>query len=120
MLVRRAHAPEQGRWAVPGGRVNAGETLVDAVRREVAEETGLYVRGRPQVLYVVRLAHVAGSILVVDYGVTAEGEIQPGSDADAVAWVDEAQAAALPLAAGMAAFLGHPRVRAFLGWARGR
>lgn len=43
LLVRRAHAPAAGRWSVPGGRVEAGETDTDAVRREVREETGLDV-----------------------------------------------------------------------------
>src|SRR5438309_1285098 len=43
LLVRRAHEPGQGRWSIPGGRVEAGETDARAVIREVAEETGLVV-----------------------------------------------------------------------------
>ncbi|MGN6523472.1 MAG: NUDIX domain-containing protein [Actinomycetes bacterium] len=43
LLVRRAHPPEAGRWSLPGGRVEAGEDDVAAVRREVLEETGLHV-----------------------------------------------------------------------------
>lgn len=41
LVVRRAHAPAAGMWSIPGGRVEAGESLVDAVRREVLEETGI-------------------------------------------------------------------------------
>ncbi len=41
LVVRRARPPAQGVYTVPGGVVEAGETLVDAVKREVREETGL-------------------------------------------------------------------------------
>jgi 8-oxo-dGTP diphosphatase len=43
LVVRRAGAPAKGLWTLPGGRVEVGETLVDAVRREVLEETALTV-----------------------------------------------------------------------------
>jgi 8-oxo-dGTP diphosphatase len=43
LLVCRAHAPAKGLWTLPGGRVEVGETLVDAVKREVAEETALSI-----------------------------------------------------------------------------
>ena len=41
LLVRRAGAPAKGLWTLPGGRVEVGETLVAAVKREVLEETAL-------------------------------------------------------------------------------
>jgi len=43
LLIRRGHAPHAGLWSLPGGRVEAGETSEQAVRREVREETGLRV-----------------------------------------------------------------------------
>jgi ADP-ribose pyrophosphatase YjhB (NUDIX family) len=43
LVVRRAGAPAKGLWTLPGGRVEVGETLVDAVRREVIEETALII-----------------------------------------------------------------------------
>ena len=42
-MVRRAGAPAKGLWTLPGGRVEVGETLVEAVHREVMEETALKV-----------------------------------------------------------------------------
>ena len=44
LVVRRAREPAAGSWTLPGGRVELGETLVEAVVREVAEETALSIR----------------------------------------------------------------------------
>ena len=43
LVVRRTGSPAKGLWTLPGGRVEVGETLVEAVRREVAEETSLVI-----------------------------------------------------------------------------
>ncbi len=43
LLIRRANPPSQGEWSLPGGMVELGERLEDAVVREVWEETGLEV-----------------------------------------------------------------------------
>jgi 8-oxo-dGTP diphosphatase len=49
LLIRRGHAPHAGSWSLPGGRVEPGETVAQAVEREVREETGLAVRAGAEV-----------------------------------------------------------------------
>lgn len=44
LLIRRGTPPLEGRWSIPGGRVEWGETLEQAVVRELLEETGLHAR----------------------------------------------------------------------------
>lgn len=56
LLIRRARAPYVGRWTLPGGRLEAGETAEQAVRREVREELGLEV----QALAFVEDMQIAG------------------------------------------------------------
>jgi 8-oxo-dGTP diphosphatase len=43
LVVRRARPPADGVFSLPGGIVEAGETLIDAIKREVAEETALVI-----------------------------------------------------------------------------
>ncbi|MGF7159663.1 mutator protein MutT [Rhodoligotrophos appendicifer] len=41
LLIRRANAPDRGKWGFPGGKIERGETVLAAAAREVAEETGI-------------------------------------------------------------------------------
>jgi ADP-ribose pyrophosphatase YjhB (NUDIX family) len=43
LLVKRRKAPEAGCWNLPGGKVDFGERVADAVRREIAEELGVEI-----------------------------------------------------------------------------
>ena len=93
VLVRRAKEPSKGRWTFPGGAVELGESLHDAVRREVREETGLEVElgGVASVVdNVVR--DEAGAVryhyIIVDYHARpVGGRLQPGSDVSEARWV---------------------------------
>jgi ADP-ribose pyrophosphatase len=46
LLVKRKYPPKKGKWAIPGGSVNLGETLQAAAQREVMEETGLTIEAK--------------------------------------------------------------------------
>ena len=97
LLIRRGHAPGRGLWSVPGGRVEPGETLAEAVEREVREETGLAVRaGAP--VGTVRLPGPGVVYDVTDIRCTldpADQQPSPGDDADAAVFADAATLAGL-------------------------
>ena len=102
LLIRRGKEPLRGRWVVPGGTVELGETLEQALVREVEEETGLVVRPRAVVAVFDRIQRdaegVAYHYVIVDYLCDyVAGEARAGSDAEAVALVAPAELAAYDL-----------------------
>ncbi len=92
LIVKRAHDPRKGEWSLPGGIVELGESLVDAVRREIKEETGLDVEVGEVVEVFDRVHRLEDRIryhfVIVDYVCRPiGGELRPGDDAEEVAWV---------------------------------
>ncbi len=87
LLIKRGGPPSEGIWSFPGGAVRVGERLVDAVAREVGEETGLNVRVGPPVALAERIyrdgeGRVMYHYLIWDFLCLVEsGEPRPGSDA---------------------------------------
>ena len=95
LLVRRGKEPLRGRWVVPGGTVEAGETLEEAVVREVEEETGLTVAPREIVTVFDRIDRDGDTVryhyVIVDYLCDyVSGAPRAASDAEEVALVAEA------------------------------
>jgi 8-oxo-dGTP diphosphatase len=97
LLVRRANEPSRGRWSVPGGTVELGETLDQAVQREVREECHVEIKvgdvlstfdmiqrdGQGRIRYHYVLIDLAAEYV--------RGEPQAGTDALQVRWVQEAE-----------------------------
>ena len=97
LLIRRGRPPSAGRWSLPGGRIEAGETAEAAAAREVHEETGLEVDIGP-----LLGTAVIGHYRVHDYAATVRaGNLRAGDDAADVRWCDEDEATLLPLTPGL-------------------
>jgi 8-oxo-dGTP diphosphatase len=93
LMAQRGKEPLKGWWSLPGGALETGESLADAVRREVREETGLEIR--PLKVFeiferIIRDAKGAPEYhyVLIDYlcRVTG-GELRAGDDVCAVEWV---------------------------------
>jgi ADP-ribose pyrophosphatase YjhB (NUDIX family) len=91
LLIQRGRPPGEGLWAVPGGKVRFGETMTDAVRREVFEETGFQTRPGQVVWAGDSIGPgepPAWHFCLVDFLCEVEGgDLRAGDDAAAIAWV---------------------------------
>ena len=106
LLVRRGREPAVGEWSVPGGRVEPGEMLVEAVSRELLEETGLRGVCGPFVGWVERIGGDR-HFVILDFEATVTGDPTPtaGSDASEARWWPVSEVARLQLVDGLAEFL---------------
>lgn len=102
LLIRRGKAPLYGRWVVPGGTVELGETLEEALVREMEEETSLRVEPIEVLTVFDRIERdgerVVYHYVIVDYLCRwLSGEAKAGSDALDAAWATPEQLAGYDL-----------------------
>lgn len=106
LLVRRGRGVAAGLWSLPGGRIEVGETLAEAVVREVMEETGLHGTCGAFIGHT-ELIGEGHHFVVLDFAVTIldDGEPVGGDDAIEARWVPRAEVSDLALTEGLAEFL---------------
>lgn len=104
LLIRRGTAPLLGEWSLPGGVLECGETLCEAVAREAREETGLVIETGEMLGVYERIipgdnGRVRYHFVLLDYLCRAVGgELKAGSDAADVRWFTREELPALGLA----------------------
>ncbi len=108
LLARRANPPAQGLWSLPGGRIELGETVAEAARREVREECGVEC-GPLEVFHVVdrifrdEVGRVQYHYLIVEVLARwISGEVSPGSDASEAGWFPIGEISSLDITPGVA------------------
>jgi ADP-ribose pyrophosphatase YjhB (NUDIX family) len=106
LLVRRGRGPAAGDWSIPGGRVGNGETLAEALVREVREETGLECLCGDFLGWVERIG-ADHHFVILDFAATVLDATAPvaGDDAAEARWVPLADVADYRLVEGLAEFL---------------
>ena len=97
LVVRRSNPPMPGRWGLPGGVLELGETVAQGAMRELLEETGVQAQAADPLTVIdsidrddegrVRFHYT----LVAVIGIWQSGEGSPGDDADEVAWLTRAE-----------------------------
>jgi ADP-ribose pyrophosphatase YjhB (NUDIX family) len=97
LLVQRGRPPQVGRWTVPGGGVEVGETLEEAALRELGEETGLGCTLGPVVEVLDRVVRdgdgrIEYHYVILDFvGSAPTGTLRAGSDCADARWVPVAE-----------------------------
>jgi mutator protein MutT len=97
LLEKRSNEPGKGKWSIPGGVVELGENVRQAVKREVEEETGLIVEVQSLIDVVDSITldenkAVKYDFVIIDFLVEIKkGSVSPASDAEELKWVQFSQ-----------------------------
>jgi 8-oxo-dGTP diphosphatase len=105
LLVKRGKPPSQGLWALPGGRVNWGETLAQAAEREVLEETGIAIKASHIIYTFDSITRDENGIVlfhyvIIDFLAHPTRPVThpiPADDAEDARWLTLAQLRKLPV-----------------------
>lgn len=92
LLVKRKNAPKKGKWAIPGGLVELGESLQQAAQREVREETGLTIKAKEPIHTFDLIERTPNGKILFHYVVVdvlaiyVRGKIRSSDDAADARW----------------------------------
>ena len=109
LVIQRGRPPGEGLWSVPGGRLEAGETIAQAVAREVREETGLTVEVGPFVCVIERFGDDFHFVILDYLARVVGGTLAAGTDAADARWVTDQELASLPTTEGLLDVLARAR-----------
>ena len=107
LLAQRGKAPARGLFSLPGGRIEPGERMAEAVLRELQEEVGLTARIAGFVDHVEHIEHgpdgtlVAHAVICAFAGFWTGGEATISDEAEALLWVDPLDPGDLPMTRGL-------------------
>ena len=109
LLVERAKPPGEGLWTLPGGRLERGETLAQAVAREVREETGLIVEVGALACVVERMGDDFHFVILDYLARSIGGTLKAASDVRDARFMTETEMNRLPLTDGLLPVLARAR-----------
>jgi 8-oxo-dGTP diphosphatase len=108
LLVKRGMPPSAGLWSLPGGHIEPGETALDAVHRELREETGIaaVLHDIAAIKDVVqrndRGVLIFHRVVIVFCGEWLSGDVEAGDDAASACWYETDMLAQLATTEGLA------------------
>ncbi|MDG7006722.1 MAG: NUDIX hydrolase [Nitrososphaerota archaeon] len=112
LLVKRNNPPNEGKWALPGGLVELGETTQAAAEREVLEETGLKVKIEGLIdvqtdLHLDSASRLEYHYVLIDYlAEPVSGRLRISKESSASKWFSKAQVGSLDMSEGTRTVLG--------------
>jgi 8-oxo-dGTP diphosphatase len=119
LLVQRSRPPSAGVWSLPGGHIEPGETALDAIHRELREETAIFAR-IAEIAGVTDVIHrndsgdlVFHRVVIVFCGEWLSGEPKAGDDAAAAGWHDLNELPGLATTEGLAEIVRSARMKLF-------
>jgi mutator protein MutT len=105
LLIKRDKPPAKGLWSIPGGKLEAGESMVEACKREIKEETGLDTEVK-QIVAIVERRIENFHYVIIDFLAQLQdqksSEPVAQSDVSEAKWVDMEAIAGYPLVGGLA------------------
>ncbi|UCG39791.1 MAG: NUDIX domain-containing protein [bacterium] len=103
LLTKRAIPPYMGKWVMPGGKIDLGEPITVALKREVLEEVGLdvHVEGLVDIFEIVPSGEHREHYVILYYLASPKGgELAPNEEIAEVIWADDEKVRGLDISDG--------------------